>query len=191
MVRATHMIRGFVSVYRLKADGEIVLEEYRFPGSSFRRWERQYVGESLTGDFWLEFRPDFYGQKVRVPFLDGHLIEEKTAWYIEPYDELIMRGPSIDLDGLEAYMASARSEQAMLEAELAARAQRDPASIPIAELDLWGNTHHPLERVGLETVGDLCTRSAEDLKREIGLSENSVAEVREALAYLGMKLKGD
>jgi DNA-directed RNA polymerase alpha subunit len=78
-----------------------------------------------------------------------------------------------------------------LEAEVAALKQRDPFSIPIAELDLWGSTFFPLEKAGLETLGDLCARTAEDLERQIGLTENSINELREALADFDLKLKGD
>jgi hypothetical protein len=191
MGRATNLIRGYVAAFRLEPDGGILLEEFRFPNSSFRRWRQQYVGERLSGDFWLVLKPDFYGQRVYVPFRDGRVVEEKRSWVIQPYDGRLMRGPSLDPEGLEAYIASSRSKNEALEAKVAALKQRDPFSIPIAELDLWGSTFFPLERAGLETVGEVCARTAEDLKREIGLSENSINDLREALEDFDLKLKGD
>ena len=145
----------------------------------------------MTGDFWLVFRPDFLGQRVYVPFLDGHLVEDKVAWVVEPYDGPVMRGPSIDGEGLEAYIESSRSKQEMLDAECAAREQRDPSSISIAELELWGRLCYALERAGLETLGDLCAQTADDLTRDIGLHANSLDELRAALADFGLRLKGD
>jgi hypothetical protein len=191
MGRATNLIRGYVATFRLEPDGRMLLEEFRFPNASFRRWRQQQVGERLTGDFWLVLKPGFYGQSVFVPFRDGRVVEEKRSWVIQPYDGLRMRGPSLDPEGLEAYMAASRSKNEALEAELAAQEYRDPFSIPIAVLELWGSTFHPLARAGLETVGELCARTAEDLKRKIGLSENSINELREALADFDLKLRGD
>ncbi len=39
--------------------------------------------ELATGDFWLDFRPDFYGGFVYVPFKNGKLITDKTEWVIK------------------------------------------------------------------------------------------------------------
>jgi hypothetical protein len=145
MEQTTNLIPGYVAAFRLEPDGRILLEEFRFPDSSFRLWRRQYVGERLTGDFWLVLKPNFYGQRVCVRFRDGRVVEEKRSWVIQPYDERLMRGPSLDPEGLEAYMASSRSKYGAFEAELAAQEQRDPFSILIAELDHWGRLIQALE----------------------------------------------
>jgi Bacterial RNA polymerase, alpha chain C terminal domain len=189
--RATNLIRGYVAKFRLEPGGGLVLEEYQFPNGSFRRWGRQPVAERLTGDFWIVLKPTFFGQRVYVPFYDGRIVEEKGAWIIELYDASRMRGSSIDLEGLDAFMASSRARDEALKAELAVLNQRDPLLIPIAELELWGRATDALEQAGLTTLGDLCARSAGALKRDIGLSENSVEELREALADFDLKLKGD
>jgi len=189
--RATNLIRGYVAKFRLEPDGGLVLEEYQFPDGSFRHSGRQPVAERLTGDFWIVLKPTFFGQRVYVPFCDGRIVEEKRAWVIEPYDASRMKETSIDLEGLEAFIASSRARDEALKAELAVLRQRDPSSIPIAELELSVRATDALERAGLATLGDLCARSAGALKRDIGLSENSVEELREALAYFDLKLKGD
>jgi len=191
MGRATNLIRGYVAEFRLDPDGGLVLEEYQFPNSSFRRWRRQPVAERLTGDFWIVLKPTFLEQRVYVPFCDGRIVEDKRSWVVEPFDARRMRGPSIDLEGLDAFMASSRARDETLKAELAVLNQRDPSSIPIAELELWGSTFFPLCQADLETLADLCSRSAGEMKRDIGLSANSIEELREALADFGLKLKGD
>ena len=189
--RATNLIRGHVAKFRLEPGGGLVLEEYQFLTGSFRRWGRQPVAERLTGDFWIVLKPTFFGQRVYVPFRGGRIVEDRGAWVIEPYDASRMKESSIDLEGLDAFMASSRARDEALKAELAALDQRDPASIPIAELELSVRATNPLERAGLTTIGDLCARSAGSLKRDVGLSEHSVEEVREALAYFDLELKGD
>jgi Bacterial RNA polymerase, alpha chain C terminal domain len=189
--RATNLIRGYVAKFRLEPDGGLVLEEYQFPSGSFRPWGRQPVAERLTGDFWIVLKPAFFGQRVYVPFCDGRIVEERGAWVIEPYDAPRMRESRIDLEGLDAFMASSRARDEALKAEVAVLNQRDPSLIPVAELELSVPATDALERAGLTTLGDLCARTADALKRDIGLSENSVEELREALAYFDRKLKGD
>jgi hypothetical protein len=189
-VRATHLHRGYVAEFRLGPDGELVLEEYRYPTPSFRDWRRQAVGERLTGDFWLVMKPDFLGQRVYIPFLAGRIVEDKKAWVIEPYQPW-MRGPPDFLEGLDAFMAASRARDEAVQSELARLRERDPLTIPVAELELWPSAYYPLYRAGLETLGELSSRTAGELMRDIGLTERAVGEVREALADFGLKLKGE
>jgi hypothetical protein len=168
-VRATHLMKGYTARFRLGFDGGIVLEDYQYPSPSFRRWQHHAVGERLTGDFWLVLKPAFLGQRVYVPFRDGRIVEARTAWVIEPYQAGVMRGPRIDLDDLDAFMDAAEASERATEAALARLRERDPRTIPFCELDLWPSTFYPLERAGFNTLGDLCSRTAEELMRDCGL----------------------
>lgn len=74
----TALWRGYVSVYRLRANGHLVLEriEYPFtPGAA-----PDSVNEVLSGDFWIELREWFMGGGIRVPFQDGRIVSKTSEW---------------------------------------------------------------------------------------------------------------
>jgi DNA-directed RNA polymerase subunit alpha len=101
-----------------------------------------------------------------------------------------MRGPKIDLEGLDAFLAISRTADEAFAAEAARLRERDPLTIPIGELELWPSAFSSLVHAGFETLGDVCARTAGDLMGDLGLGERAVEEVREALAEFGLKLKG-
>jgi hypothetical protein len=41
------------------------------------------VGETLEGDFWLVTRETAFGPRTYIPFRDGKIVVDKTAWVFE------------------------------------------------------------------------------------------------------------
>ncbi|MCG8093229.1 MAG: hypothetical protein JAZ17_06305 [Candidatus Thiodiazotropha endolucinida] len=71
--------RGYVSVYELEPSGEIRLVKFEYPFGRTPR-EPDEVGEKLKGDFWLNLRTEFFGDKLFVPFVNGKIVTDKSKW---------------------------------------------------------------------------------------------------------------
>ena len=74
----TALWRGYVSTYRLRADGSLTLELLEYPYSDNATPDE--VNESLKGNFWLDLRAGFLGDGVRVPFIDGLIQADSSFW---------------------------------------------------------------------------------------------------------------
>ena len=62
---------------------------------------------------------------------------------------------------------------------------------PISDLNLSVRARKCMNRLGLSTLGDLIMRSADELMETKNFGVTSLNEVREKLAQLGLKLRGD
>lgn len=73
--------RGYVSHFRLSADGTLTLLSYTYPNSpSLGRNNRQTVNETLVGAFWLVMKPAFRAPRTYVPFHDGIIVLDRSEW---------------------------------------------------------------------------------------------------------------
>jgi len=75
--------------------------------------------------------------------------------------------------------------------EVEAPATNGMEHILIEELELGVRSYNCLKRVGIETVGDLVTKSDRDLAAIPNFGRKSIDEIRAALAAHGLRLRGD
>ena len=81
--------------------------------------------------------------------------------------------------------------------EIAAAEAEAPSSshgmenFPIEELELGVRSYNCLKRVGIETIGDLTSKSENELAAIPNFGRKSIEEVRETLAAHGLTLKGE
>ena len=81
--------------------------------------------------------------------------------------------------------------------EIAAAEAEAPSSshgmenFPIEELELGVRSYNCLKRVGIETIGDLTSKSEGELAAIPNFGRKSIEEVRETLAAHGLTLKGE
>src|SRR3954449_3140038 len=102
--------------------------------------------------------------------------------------EILIRQLAIftDLDRMEGFGEAA-----------AAEAQAEPAlahgmeNFPIEELELGVRSYNCLKRVGIETIGDLVTKSENELAAIPNFGKKSIEEVKETLATHGLTLRGE
>jgi DNA-directed RNA polymerase subunit alpha len=79
----------------------------------------------------------------------------------------------------------------------AAEAAQEPSlahgmeNFPIEELELGVRSYNCLKRVGIETIGDLTSKSENELAAIPNFGRKSIEEVRETLAAHGLTLKGE
>ena len=64
-------------------------------------------------------------------------------------------------------------------------------NFPIEELELGVRSYNCLKRVGIETIGDLTSKSESELAAIPNFGRKSIDEVRETLAAHGLTLKGE
>jgi DNA-directed RNA polymerase subunit alpha len=64
-------------------------------------------------------------------------------------------------------------------------------NILIEELELGVRSYNCLKRVGIETIGDLVSKSEQELAAIPNFGKKSIEEVKETLATHGLKLRGD
>ena len=64
-------------------------------------------------------------------------------------------------------------------------------NFPIEELELGVRSYNCLKRVGIETIGDLVTKSENELAAIPNFGKKSIEEVKETLQQHGLTLRGD
>jgi DNA-directed RNA polymerase subunit alpha len=121
-------------------------------------------------------------------------LDVTTDGSIEPRDaigqaaEILIRQLAIftDLDRIEGF-AEAAAEAAGVEAPAA----HGMENFPIEELELGVRSYNCLKRVGIETIGDLVTKTESELAAIPNFGKKSIEEVKETLAAQGLALRGD
>jgi DNA-directed RNA polymerase subunit alpha len=102
--------------------------------------------------------------------------------------EILIRQLAIftDLERMEGF-AEAAAEAAGAEAPAA----HGMENFPIEELELGVRSYNCLKRVGIETIGDLVSKSENELAAIPNFGKKSIEEVKETLATQGLSLRGD
>jgi DNA-directed RNA polymerase subunit alpha len=128
---------------------------------------------------------------------DKLILDVTTNGSIDPKDaiaqaaEILIRQLAIftDLDKIEGFGADqpALDGGAMVDVSLA----HGMENFPIEELELGVRSYNCLKRVGIETIGDLTSKSEAELAAIPNFGRKSVEEVRETLAAHGLTLKGE
>ncbi len=90
-----------------------------------------------------------------------------------------------DIEKIEGFAEAAPAEAA--EPSLA----HGMENFPIEELELGVRSYNCLKRVGIETIGDLVTKSENELAAIPNFGKKSIEEVKETLAAHGLNLRGD
>ena len=101
--------------------------------------------------------------------------------------EILIRQLAIftDIDKIEGLGEAAAIEAA--EPSLA----HGMENFPIEELELGVRSYNCLKRVGIETIGDLVTKTENELAAIPNFGKKSIEEVKETLGQHGLKLRGD
>src|SRR3954463_13847868 len=124
--------------------------------------------------------------KLRLDITTDGSLSPKDA--IAQASEILIRQLAIftDLDRIEGFGEAA-----------AAEAQAEPAlahgmeNFPIEELEPGVRSDHCLKRVGIETIGDLVTKSENELAAIPNFGKKSIEEVKETLGTHGLTLRGE
>ena len=125
---------------------------------------------------------------------DKLVLEVDTDGSIEPKDAIARGGrdahrPAEDLhrsgriEGFADIAAAAEAE--------APTTSHGMENFPIEELELGVRSYNCLKRVGIETIGDLTSKSETELAAIPNFGRKSIEEVRETLAAHGLTLKGE
>ncbi len=121
-------------------------------------------------------------------------LDVTTDGSIEPRDaigqaaEILIRQLAIftDLESIEGF-----GEAAAADAGTEAPAAHGMENFPIEELELGVRSYNCLKRVGIETIGDLVSKSENELAAIPNFGKKSVEEVKETLQAHGLNLRGD
>ena len=126
---------------------------------------------------------------------DKLTLDVTTDGSIDPRDA-VARASEILIDQLMIFADSDRIEGIGEAASAQAAAQEAPLAhgmenFPIEELELGVRSYNCLKRVGIETIGDLVTKSEGELAAIPNFGKKSIEEVKETLATHGLNLRGD
>jgi DNA-directed RNA polymerase subunit alpha len=124
---------------------------------------------------------------------DKLVLDVTTDGSIDPRDaiaqaaELLIRQLAIftDIEKIEGF------------AEVAAEQAAEPSlahgmeNFPIEELELGVRSYNCLKRVGIETIGDLVSKTESELGTIPNFGKKSIEEVKETLAAHGLTLRGE
>jgi len=78
-----------------------------------------------------------------------------------------------------------------MEAETEAPQAHGMENFPIEELELGVRSYNCLKRVGIETIGDLVSKTENELAAIPNFGKKSIEEVRETLAAHGLNMRED
>jgi DNA-directed RNA polymerase subunit alpha len=126
--------------------------------------------------------------KLRIDITTDGALEPREA--LGEAAEILIRQLAIftDIDRIEGLGdAAAAAEGAGAEPALA----HGMENFPIEELELGVRSYNCLKRVGIETIGDLVTKSEGELGSIPNFGRKSIEEVKETLATHGLTLRGD
>jgi DNA-directed RNA polymerase subunit alpha len=122
--------------------------------------------------------------KLRLDITTDGSVNPKDA--IAQAAEILIRQLAIftDLEKIEGFGEAA--------AEVAeAPATHAMENFPIEELELGVRSYNCLKRVGIETIGELVSKSESELAAIPNFGRKSIEEVKETLATHGLGLRGD
>ena len=122
---------------------------------------------------------------------DRLVVDVETKSAISPRDAIASAGRTLtELFGLARELNTAAEGieigpapvDAVLSSEL---------SIPIEDLDLSVRSYNCLKRVGIETIGDLVSKTESELAAMPNFGKKSIEEVRETLQAHGLTLRDE
>src|ERR671933_2858548 len=125
--------------------------------------------------------------KLRLDVTTDGSISPKDA--IAQASEILIKQLAIftDLEKIEGFGEAAAADGGQPEMPLA----HGMENFPIEELELGVRSYNCLKRVGIETIGDLVTKTENELAGIPNFGKKSVEEVKETLAAHGLTLRGD
>ncbi|MBA2476946.1 MAG: DNA-directed RNA polymerase subunit alpha [Actinobacteria bacterium] len=126
--------------------------------------------------------------KLRLDVTTDGSIDPREA--IAQAAEILIRQLAIftDIDTIEGFgEAAATTNGSSPEAPLA----HGMENFPIEELELGVRSYNCLKRVGIETIGDLVTKTENELAAIPNFGKKSIEEVKETLGTHGLTLRGD
>ncbi len=127
--------------------------------------------------------------KLRIDITTDGSIEPKEA--LAQAAEILIRQLAIftDVEKIEGFGdAAAMPVDGGAPAESLAHGMEN---FPIEELELGVRSYNCLKRVGIETIGDLVTKSENELAAIPNFGKKSIEEVKETLGAHGLTLRGD
>jgi DNA-directed RNA polymerase subunit alpha len=124
--------------------------------------------------------------KLRLDVTTDGSIDPKDA--IAQGAEILIRQLAIftDLDRIEGFGETATAEAAPSES-----LAHGMENFPIEELELGVRSYNCLKRVGIETIGDLVSKTENELAAIPNFGRKSIEEVKETLGTHGLTLRGD
>jgi DNA-directed RNA polymerase subunit alpha len=124
--------------------------------------------------------------KLNIDITTDGSIDPREA--IAQAAEILIRQLAIftDIEKIEGFGEAAAAEAAP-EISLA----HGMENFPIEELELGVRSYNCLKRVGIETIGDLVSKSENELAAIPNFGKKSIEEVKETLATQGLSLRGD
>jgi DNA-directed RNA polymerase subunit alpha len=122
--------------------------------------------------------------KLTLDITTDGSVEPKEA--VAQAAEILIRQLAIftDLERIEGFGEPVEQEIEIPQA-------RGMENFPIEELELGVRSYNCLKRVGIETIGDLVTKSEAELSAIPNFGRKSIEEVKEALAAHGLELGED
>jgi DNA-directed RNA polymerase subunit alpha len=122
-------------------------------------------------------------------------LDVTTDGSIEPRDaigqaaEILIRQLAIftDLENIDDFRGGGAEDIAPEQSSSAGAME----NFPIEELELGVRSYNCLKRVGIETIGDLVSKSENELAAIPNFGKKSIEEVKETLATQGLSLRGD
>src|SRR3989449_5866825 len=124
--------------------------------------------------------------KLRLDITTDGSLDPREA--IAQAAEILIRQLAIftDIEKIEGF-----GEAAVAEGPAEVSLAHGMENLPIDELELGVRSYNCLKRVGIETIGDLVSKTENELAAIPNFGKKSIEEVKETLATHGLTLRGD
>jgi DNA-directed RNA polymerase subunit alpha len=125
--------------------------------------------------------------KLRLDITTDGSVNPKDA--VAEASEILIRQLAIftDIEKIEGFGETAVPAEAGAEAPVTHAME----NFPIEELELGVRSYNCLKRVGIETIGELVSKTESELAAIPNFGRKSIEEVKETLAAQGLNLRGD
>ncbi len=100
-----------------------------------------------------------------------------------------LRQAAQQLQNYLSIFVGVEAEEALVEESAEEAMRQRILETPIEDVDFSVRTYNCLKKSGINTIGDICERTADDLLAIRGLGEHSLREVIEKLAQFGLSLR--
>ena len=130
---------------------------------------------------------------------DKLILDVTTNGSLDPKDaiaeaaEILIRQLAIftDIEKIEGFGEAAAAQGIDGVGEPTVSLAGGMENFPIEELELGVRSYNCLKRVGIETIGDLVTKTESELAAIPNFGKKSIEEVKETLAAHGLTLRGE
>lgn len=178
-------------------DAEASVNMFYSPGDDMESAQFRKVMEESITDFELSVRSRNCLKRMNIRTLgDLTRVSEAQLLASKNFGETSLDEIKLILNAKSLRIGQSLEQGAIHETKFRMQQNVSPEEAammgkPVSELQLSVRARKCMNRLGISTIGDLCSRTQDELLEAKNFGVTSLTEVREKLTIMGLKLRGD